>query len=167
MTRTRKGGASRRPAVASSRRRGKGGRRGENQGGGNRSLPLPRRAKPRTLDTRRRRRGREERLQRRARSPAVDVTARPRAGAAPGRAHIPASTASEKAAHSKRLTYESDPFSPFFGTSNGRPLFGPFSPRIIKLFLHFNRFCSSFPQIRVYRVVIRNFFENSSCVLAM
>ena len=64
----------------------KGGRRGENQGGGNRSPPPPRRAKTRTAQ--------RERLQRRARSPAGDVTARPRAGAAPGRAHIPASAAS-------------------------------------------------------------------------
>ena len=73
----------------------KGGRRGENQGGGNRSRPPPRRAIRKTRTAQR------ERLQRRARSPAGDVTARPRAGAVLGCAYSTASVA-------KRPTY---PFS--------------------------------------------------------
>ena len=55
----------------------------------------PRQSRPALPTPAARRRGWEERPQRRARSPAGDVTARPRAGAAPGRASSPAS-ASER-----------------------------------------------------------------------
>ena len=49
--------------------------------------------------------------QRRARSPAGDVTARPLAGAAPGRASYSASAASGQATRRKRSIYESDLFT--------------------------------------------------------
>ena len=91
------------PEAACGRRRGrsptgggpgKGGAGGKTKAGETAVARLP--AAPRitrTPDTRRRRRGREERVQRRARSPARNVTTRFRVGAGLGRAPSPASVA--------------------------------------------------------------------------
>jgi len=74
MIRTRKGGASERGAPGGKPRRGK---------------PQPTASPPRQNPRAARPEGKRHGGQRRARSPAGDVTARPRAGAAPGRAYYP------------------------------------------------------------------------------
>ncbi len=118
MIRTRKG---RLPEAARGRRRGRSptgagpgkGAPGGNQGGGNRSPPPPRRAKTRIAQ--------RERLQRRARSPAGDVPARPRAGAAPGRALIPRAQRADR----KTYLYEAPApgrFPPLWITSGNQSL---------------------------------------------